>query len=113
MQSNSYAMKMKFLCRLNNKTFHVTTIYGPSSSPQKLAFFTWLMNFDTSDFDDWTVAGDFNLIRHPENRSRPRWDLTKMNMFNELIIDLDLTEIHFSGRNFTWSNMQEAPFLSS
>jgi hypothetical protein len=34
-----------------------------------------------------------------------RGDFTEMNMFNELISDLDLIEIPFSGRDFTWSNM--------
>ena len=32
-------------------------------------------------------------------------------MFNELITDLDLIEIPFSGRNFSWSNMQTDPLL--
>jgi hypothetical protein len=32
-------------------------------------------------------------------------------MFNELISDLNLVEILFSGRSFTWSNMQEDPLL--
>lgn len=34
-----------------------------------------------------------------------------MNMFNEAISDLDLIEIPFSGRDFTWSNMQADPLL--
>lgn len=34
-----------------------------------------------------------------------------MNLFNELITDLDLVEIPFSGRSFTWSNMQTDPLL--
>ena len=63
------------------------------------------MNFDTNDFDDWIIAGDFNLIRQPENRNKPGRELSKMNMFNELISDLDLVEIPFSGREYTWSNM--------
>lgn len=59
------------------------------------------MNFDTSDFDDWVLGGDFNLIRSPENRNKPRGDISKMNMFNELIVDLDLVDLPFSGRNYT------------
>jgi hypothetical protein len=31
-----------------------------------------------------------------------------MNLFNE---DVDLVEIPFSGRNFTWSNMQADPLM--
>jgi hypothetical protein len=38
-------------------------------------------------------------------------DLLEMNLFNELILDLDLTEIPFNGRDYTWSNMQSDPLL--
>jgi len=62
------------------------------------------MNFDTSDFDDWVLGGDFNLIIYPENRNKPGGDQTEMNLFNEAISDLDLVDIPFSGRNYTWSN---------
>lgn len=69
------------------------------------------MNLDTSEFEDWVLGGDFNLIKGPENRNKPGEEVTKMNMFNEAIVDLDLTDIPFSRRNFTWSNMQSDPLL--
>jgi len=69
------------------------------------------MNLDNSEFEDWVVAGDFNLIRHPENRNKPGGDLTEKNMFNQLISDLDRIEVPFGGRNCTWSNMQSDPLL--
>lgn len=75
-----------------------------------MGFVTWLMNLDTSDFDDWILAGDFNLIREP-NRNKAGGDISEMNLFNELILDLDLVEIPFNGRNFTWSNMQADPLM--
>jgi hypothetical protein len=34
-----------------------------------------------------------------------------MNLFNELISNLDLVEIHFSGRSFTWRHMRADPLL--
>ena len=95
-QINSYAVTVKFTCWLDNKSFHVTNVYGPASSPKKMGFVTWLMNLDTSDFDDWVLGGDFNLIRHLDNINKPRGDIAEMNMFNELISDLDLVDIPFS-----------------
>jgi hypothetical protein len=59
------------------------------------------MNLDSSEFDDWALGGAFNLIRNPENRNKPGGDTGEMNMFNELISDLDLVDIPFSGRNFS------------
>lgn len=76
-----------------------------------MGFITWLINLDSFDFDDWILAGDFNLFREPSNRNKPGGDLQEMNMFNELISDLDLVEIPFSGRSFTWSNMQTDPLM--
>jgi hypothetical protein len=89
----------------------LSNIYGPSRSPEKLAFVTWLINFDTNAFENWLLAGDFNLFRSPENRNRPGGDVNEMAMFNSLILDLDLLEIPFSGRSFTWSNTQVDPLF--
>jgi hypothetical protein len=97
--------------RLDNRSFHVSNVYGPSHPTEKLGFVTWLVNLDTSDFDDWLIGGDFNLIRHPASRNKPGGDLGERNLFNELITDLDLVEVPFSGRSFTWSNMQADPLL--
>jgi hypothetical protein len=108
---NSYAVTCKLTCKLDNRSFHVTNIYGPSDHAQKQGFVTWLMNFDTSEFENWLLAGDFNLYRQPKNRNRPRGDMLEMNMFNELISNLDLTDVPFSGKEFTWSNMQAQPLL--
>ena len=69
-QANSYGLTVKFHKRLDNKDFHLTNIYGPSVSSEKLAFITWLINLDTSTFDEWILAGDFNLIISAENRSK-------------------------------------------
>lgn len=100
-QANSYAITVKLFCRLNNSELLVTNVYGPAQSAQKQGFCTCLMNLDTSAFKDWVLGGDFNLIRSPENRNKPSGDSAKMQLFNELISDLDLVEIPFSGRNYT------------
>ena len=62
-QSNAYAITINFHYRRDNKDFHPTNIYGPSVSSEKLAFVTWLINLDTIVFDEWLLAGDFNIIR--------------------------------------------------
>jgi len=64
------------------------------------------MNFDSSTFEDWLLVGDFNLYRSVEDRNRPGGYVGEMQMFNNLISDLELLDITFSGRTCTWSNMQ-------
>lgn len=95
---------MKFTDRVPGAVFHHTNIYGPAAATEKASFINWLYNFDTSGIDDWILMGDFNLIRSPDNRSRPGGNMTDMLLFNDIINHLDLVDIAFEGRSYTWSN---------
>jgi exonuclease III len=109
--SNGYCVTIKFLNKMDNSVFHLTNVYGPSQSDAKMAFITWLLNVDTDELDDWILAGDFNLYRSTDNRKKPGGDTNEMQLFNDLISALDLVELPFNGRTFTWSNMQADPLL--
>jgi hypothetical protein len=50
------------------------------------------------------VAGDFNLIRSPEDKSSAIVDIPRMRMFNDCIADLALREITRIGARYTWTN---------
>jgi hypothetical protein len=109
--ANAYSIIVKFPCALSGNRFHLTNIYGPCASYEKASFIYCLFNFDTSSFEDWILAGDFNLMRSPENRNRPGGNISDMLLFNDIIQHLDLAEISVVGRSFTWSNMQPDPLL--
>lgn len=83
-QANNFAVTVKFHCSLNNSCFHLSNIYGPSSSLEKFGFVTWLLNLDKSDFSEWILAGDFNLYRSTEDRNKPGGNFSEMQMFNDL-----------------------------
>jgi hypothetical protein len=51
--------------------------------------------------------GHFNLIRSPDNRNRGGGNPSEMMLFNDHILHLDLVDIPFQGRDFSWSNMQD------
>jgi hypothetical protein len=53
----------------------------------------------------------FNLIRSPNDRNRGGGNVDDMLLFNDLIQHLDLAEINFHGRRFSWSNIQHDPLL--
>lgn len=57
------------------------------------------------------MAGDFNLIRSLVKRNEPGANTSDMMLFNDLILHLDLADITFQGRQFSWSNMQDSPLL--
>jgi exonuclease III len=96
---------------MNNNSFYLTNIYGPSGSAEKYGFMTWLLNLDKTDYNEWIMVGDFNLYRSPEDRNKPDGNSAKMQMFNELIIDLDVLEIPLSGQKYTWRDRQLDPLL--
>ena len=60
---------------------------------------------------DWIVMGDFNFIRSPNNRNKPGGDVNQMLLFNEAISNSGLVELPLTGRQFSWSNMQDNPLL--
>lgn len=110
-QSNAYCVTVKFTSNLDNSCFFLSNVYGPSNAAGKLAFITWFLNLDYSSFDEWIIAGDFNLYRSIEDMNKPGGDPGDMNLFNDFISDMELVDIPFSGRTYTWSNMQIDPLL--
>jgi exonuclease III len=103
--ANSYSVTVKLKSLQTGHLFHVSNIYGPVAASEKACFINWLYNFDTSQIDDWLILGDFNLTRSPDNRNRPGGNVSEKMLFNNLINHLDLVEITFQGRAFSWSNM--------
>lgn len=94
-QVNQYSITIKFSPLANGKSFHHTSICGPSSPDEKDSFINWLYNFDCSEIEDWVIMGDFNLIRSPENRNRSGGNHNDMMLFNDVINHLDLVDIAF------------------
>lgn len=105
LNTTDHSITVEFTSCISGHQFHVTNIYAPAAPSLKLAFISWLNNFDTSNIQDWILLGDFNLIRTPENRNKPGGNIAEMLMFNYLIHNLDLVDIPFKGRAYTWSNM--------
>lgn len=84
-QTNMYAVTCNFTRLSDSKSFLLSNIYDPSRSQEKMAFVTWLMNLDISLFDNWLLAGDFNLYRSQEDRSKPGGNPTEMAIFSIVI----------------------------
>jgi hypothetical protein len=55
------------------------------------------------------LAGDFNILRRPEDKSNnnfnPRWPF----IFNAIIENLNLREIMLTGRQYTWASRRSTP----
>jgi hypothetical protein len=103
---NEYQITIEFTCKISGTNWFLTNVYGPSYNEDRHDFFTWLADLDSTQMKLWMLVGDFNLIREPENRSRPGGDNNNMLYFNTVIQAHDLEEIPLKGRSYTWSNMQ-------
>lgn len=53
----------------------------------------------------WFIGGDFNDIRSPEDKrgGRPRLEASCKG-FRDLIESLEMEEINYQGRSWTWAN---------
>jgi hypothetical protein len=89
----SFAINVKLTSLQSGQQWFLLNVYGPCSSNSKADFTNWLYNLDASAYDLWLLLGDFNLIRHPENRNKPDGNINEMMLFNDIISHLDLVEI--------------------
>jgi hypothetical protein len=89
----------------------LTTVYGPTSDADKLAFLGELCEIRQSRPGLWLVCSDFNMIYRAEDKSNDKLDRRRMGQFQRFLNDLVLKEIYLSGRLYTWSNEQAHPTL--
>lgn len=90
---NSYAQSIEFTAKASADQWVLTNIYAPCSSEGRAQFLEWFANIDMPDSVDWLVMGDFNLIRHPENRNKPGGDFNNMFAFNQALSNLGLIKL--------------------
>ena len=53
------------------------------------------------------VAGDFNLLVNPEDKSNERINCRMMAKFRSKLNSLELKEVYLNGRRYTWSNERD------
>jgi exonuclease III len=82
-------------------------VYGVAQDKFKHDFLADLVRMCDSETLPILLAGDFNILRRPGEKSNhnfnPRWSF----VFNAVIENLNLREIALSGRQFTWASRRE------
>jgi hypothetical protein len=89
----------------------LTSVYGPQSDAEKIAFLNNLRSLRPSLSGPWMLCGDFNLIYQTTGKNNGRLSRRMMGRFRHFLNDLELLEIHLRGRLFTWSNKHTHPTL--
>jgi hypothetical protein len=84
--------------------FEFVGVYGPADHSRSGAFLAELEEVVTRAQYPMVVAGDFNLIRGRADKNNMNIDWLRVNLFNDCIACLHLSEVVRSGARFTWSN---------
>ena len=96
----------------DDKTFKLTTVYGPTRSINKDAFYLELTSEKPPPRTKWPVNGDFNQIYRARDKNRANVDRSRLVRFRNALNTCELKEIHMQNIKFTWSNEQSNPTMS-
>uniref|UniRef100_A0A452ZBI5 Endonuclease/exonuclease/phosphatase domain-containing protein n=1 Tax=Aegilops tauschii subsp. strangulata TaxID=200361 RepID=A0A452ZBI5_AEGTS len=100
-----------FCIRASGSCFKLTSIYGPTDSSCKDAFFAELLSHKPPTDVAWLVAGDFNQIYRARDKNKRNINTSRINRFRSTLHSCELKEIHLQNRRFTWSNERANPTL--
>lgn len=89
----------------------LTNVYGPTARANKAAFLLELRTIHANCLGPWLICGDFNLIYKASDKNNGRRHHGLMRSFGSTLDDLQLEELHLSGRLFTWSSSRDRPTL--
>jgi exonuclease III len=101
MDHGEFFVSMALTHRCSNLIWEVIMVYGPADHRRSPAFLAELTSKVVRCMTPVMIAGDFNLIRSPEDKSSAHVDLPRMRMFNDCIADLALREITRAGARYT------------
>jgi hypothetical protein len=110
LRSHSLSVKVA-PCANPDVTWWLTNVYGPQGDAAKIGFLHELRDLRESLSGPWAICGDFNLIYQASDKSNGHLSRRMMGRFRRLLNDLELSELHLSGRLFTWSNERLHPTL--
>jgi hypothetical protein len=108
-----FSITTTFYVRADNIIFSVINVYCPCNHFTKPDFLLSLENIFASLSNPIAIMGDFNLLRAPKDKSNANFNFTEAMIFNDFINSLGLLEIPLLDKQFTWSNQQNPPILTS
>jgi hypothetical protein len=105
--SGNFCVKLAVKSKIDEFELLLVPVYGVAQDKFKHDFLAELVRMCDSETLPILLAGDFNILRRPGEKSNdnfnPRWSF----VFNAIIENLNLREIALSGRQFTWASRRE------
>jgi hypothetical protein len=83
---------VKFMLRdkLDGFKFVLYGVYGPTRQNRKEAFLLELAHICSRESLAFVIGGDFNIMRHPDDKNTDNFDTRWPNLFNVVIETLQL-----------------------
>ena len=99
------------ICKSDGFKFALFVVYGPAQQDHKQEFLAEMANTCSKESLLYIIGGDFNIMRHPQDKSSGVSDFKWPNLFNSVFESLDLKEIVMSGRQYTWAGPGDDPLF--
>ncbi|RVW42423.1 Transposon TX1 uncharacterized 149 kDa protein [Vitis vinifera] len=103
MEVGNYSVSCRFKNVEDGFCWAFSGVYGPFVKVEKEEFLSELGAIKGRWNEPCCVAGDFNMIRFPSERSRGGRLSPSMRRFTEVIEELELRDLPLQGGMFTWS----------
>ena len=102
---------VKFILRdkFDGFKFALYVVYGPAQHNNKEAFLVEMAHTCSRESLPYIIGGEFNIMRHPDDKSTYNFDTKWPNLFNAVIETLDLKKIVMSSRQYTWVGPGDEP----
>lgn len=89
----------------------ILVVHGSAHEEHKMEFLSELSSFCNDLRVPYVVGGDFNVLRHSEDKNSNSPLAHSSDLFNAIINTLRLREIYMAGGIYTWTNNQVVPIL--
>ena len=107
----TYSLSAMVRIRASDVCFKVTSVYGPTDSSCKDAFFAELISHKPLSGVAWLALGDFNQIYEAREKNNLNLNRRLMGRFRAAINRAGLRQLKSSNRKSTWSNERDNPTL--
>lgn len=84
-------------------------MYGPNNASHRHLFWDELVGLSSVFANNWCIAGDFKVVRFLIEKFNSSRNTRSMEMFYEVIGELELIDPPLANAQFTWSNFCEDP----
>ncbi|GJU97701.1 putative RNA-directed DNA polymerase, eukaryota, reverse transcriptase zinc-binding domain protein [Tanacetum coccineum] len=84
----------------------MVNIYGPHDPSAKIELWNRIRDFMQTNRGKYILFGDMNEVRNAQERVGSIFSRNEAEVFNNFIIDSNLTDLPLGGHAFTWMNKQ-------